>query len=50
MQVMIRDFAPEEGEAAFGLCDLDDVRYRASGPTAGAASVQNAEQQSRGGP
>lgn len=48
VQVMMRDFAPEEDEAAFGLSDVDDVRYRFSGPAAGDASAQNAEQQSRG--
>lgn len=41
VQVVMRDFAPEEDETAFGLDDPEDVRYRFSGPEPpGAAAAQ----------
>jgi hypothetical protein len=40
VQVVMRDFAPEEDEAAFGLSDMDDVRYRFSGPGEGTSQQE----------
>ncbi len=32
VQVVLRDFAPEEDEETFGMHDEEEVRYRFSGP------------------
>ena len=37
VQVVMRDFAPEEDEETFGMHDEEEVRYRFSGPGEGTA-------------